>query len=174
MNFFLNIKENVHLHPKQSLLESQMDIFSPKDHSTTCYDVIWFGTLASPIPNSVLKFRHIRILRYTSWYGMSPGSPKSINTTSNGVSDSTIWIIWRASWDHEFTNCKFSQDLINWSTSLLTIGHQNRASILNKVLCSWLCPANGDKCYNDINTSVKFKSNTIKLSCLTLAVSGVS
>ena len=145
-----------------------------KSHCATWCGVLCLSPLASPIPNSVIKFRHIRILRYTSWYGMPPVSPKYINTTSNGVSDSTVWIIWRASWDHEFTNCKFSQDLINWSTSLLTIDHQNRASILNKVLCSWLCPANGDKCHADINTSVKLKSNTINLSCLTLAVSGVS
>ena len=35
--------------------------------------------------------RHIRILRYPYWYGMSPVSQNYINTTSNGVFESHLW-----------------------------------------------------------------------------------
>ena len=59
---------------------------------------------------------------------------------------------------------------MNWSTFLSTIGHQNRASILNKFIWSWLCPANGDTYNSDINTRLNLTGTTTIISCLTLYV----
>ena len=61
---------------------------------------------------------------------------------------------------------------MNWDTSLLTIGHKNRASILNKDLCSWLCPDNGYNWHAEITTSLNLTGNNLSLSCLTLDVHG--
>ena len=62
----------------------------PKDHHATWYDVIYSSTLDDTIPNTFIKYKHVRILQYPSQYGMSPGSQKSRNTTPNGVSESII------------------------------------------------------------------------------------
>ena len=58
----------------------------------------------------------------------------------------------------------------------LLINHwpQNRASILNKVLCSWLCPDNGDTWHDDITTCLNLTGTTISLISLTLAMRRVS
>ena len=63
---------------------------------------------------------------------------------------------------------------MNWYTSLLTIVHKNCASILNNILCSWLCPANGYTWHAEITTCMNLAGTTLILSCLTLAVRGVS
>ena len=115
----------------------------PKAHPVTWFDVIWFNPLAAPSPNPGIQSRNVTILRYPSLSGFSPGYQDSRNTTSDGLSELIIWSNCCALWEHEFNNKQFSQALINWAISLLTIGHQNRASNLNKVLWSWLWPANG-------------------------------
>ena len=42
-----------------------------------------------------------------------PGSPRSINTTSNGVSEQIVWRIFCASWEHKFNNWKHEKALMN-------------------------------------------------------------
>ena len=69
----------------------------PKPHRVTWYDVIYFSPLAGPIPNHVIKYRRVRILRDPYRYGMSPGSQKSRNITSNELYDSSVWSICCAS-----------------------------------------------------------------------------
>ena len=145
----------------------------PKAHRAAWYDLIYFIPMAAPISNPVIKSRHVSILQYPSWYRITPGTQKSSNTTSNVVSESIVWINCCVSWKHEFTNWQCSQALINWATSLLTIGHQKHASILNKVLCSWLWPANVDTWHADITTCMKLTGTTLSLSCLTLDFRGV-
>ena len=145
-----------------------------KAHRAAWLDVIYLFPVASDIKNTVIQSMHVRILRYIYWSGMSPGSQKSRNNTSNRVSDSIVWSNCCASWEHEFTNWKCAQAIINWVTSLLTIGHQNNSSILNKVLCSWIWPASGYTWHADITTCLNLTGTILSLSCLTLAERGVS
>ena len=93
---------------------------------------------------------------------------------SNVVPEPIVWIGWCASWYHELTNCQCAQDLMSRDTSLFDIGHPNHTSIINKVHCSWQCHSSRDILYADITTSMKLKCTTLRLSCLALAVSGVS
>ena len=116
----------------------------PKSHCADWSDVISFIPMDDPITNPVIQSMNMRILRDPYQSGMYPGSQKSINTTPNGLSDSIVLSNCCDSREHEFTNRQYAQALIKCYTSLLTIIHQNRASIMNKVLCSWLCTANGD------------------------------
>ena len=146
----------------------------PKYYFAAWSDVISFSPIAAPSPNPVIQSRHGRILRDPSQYGMYPGSQKSINTMSNGVSDSIVISNCCASWEHELKHWQCAYALINWNTYLLTIGPQNHASTLNKVLCSWLFPSNVDMCPAYITTSLNLEGTTLSLSCITLAVRGVS
>ena len=63
---------------------------------------------------------------------------------------------------------------MNFATSSFTIGHQNRTSIMNEVLCSWMYPDSGDMWHADINTCLNLMGTTLNLSCLTLALQSVS
>ena len=120
--YFLNI-------PAKQLSASKTIVFGspnltkkfPKAHHVNCYDVISFSPLYAHRPNSVIKSRHVRILRDPYQYGMSHFSKNYMNTTSHGVSDSITWSVWWALWEHEFTYFWCMQDLMNWTTSLLTI-----------------------------------------------------
>ena len=141
-----------------------------KYHCVAWTDVISFRPMSAPRQNSVIQSRHVRIIRNTYRSGMYPVYQKSRNTTSNEVSDSILWSNCYAPWDHVFTNLKYAQALINWATSLSNTGHKNRASILNKDLWSWLCPANGDTWHAEITTCMNFTGTTLRLSCLTLAL----
>ena len=145
----------------------------PKAHREAWSDVISFIILAAARPNPFIQSRQVRILRYTYWSGMYPGPQKSINTTTNGISDSIVWSNCCASWEHEFTNWQCEQALINWPTSLLAIGHPKRASILNYVLWSWLWPASGDMWHSYITTRLNLMGTTIRLSCITSDVHGM-
>ena len=62
----------------------------PKSHCTAWSDVIYFIPMATPWKNHVIQSRHVRILRYLFWYGVSPCFQKSRNTTSNRVSESIV------------------------------------------------------------------------------------
>ena len=62
---------------------------------------------------------------------------------------------------------------MNWSTSLLTIDNQNHASILNKVLWSWMCSDSGDTWHADTTAFPNLIGTTISLIFITLAVLGV-
>ena len=108
---------------------------SPKFHSATWSGVICFSPLVDPIPNPFIQSRHVWIFWDTSQSGMFPGSQNYIHTTSNGVYDSFVWSICCALWEHEFSNCQYEKARMNEDTYLLTIGHQNHASILNYILC---------------------------------------
>ena len=174
--------EKFSLHPIKSPSASTTIIFGNpnetkkflRSHRATWYHVIYFIILASPIPNHVIQHRHVRIFRYPYWSWISPSYQNSINTTSNGVYESIVLSIFWSSLDHKFADCKFDQAVMNWSTSVLTIGHKNCASILNTVLWSWLCPASGNTCHADITIFMNLKGTTLRLSQLTLAVCGVS
>ena len=145
----------------------------PKSHSETCSGVISVSPLDAPIPNPVIQSRHSRIFLNTSWYGIYPGSQKSRNKMPNGVSDSNVWSRWCASREHELTNWQCVQALMQWYTSLLTIGHQNHASILNKVLLLCMCPTSGYKWHAEITTYINLIGTTLRLSCTTLSISGL-
>ena len=145
----------------------------PKPHCVTRSDIIYFSPLAATNPNNFIQSRNVKILRDKPRYGMPPVPQKSINTMPNGVSESIVWIIFCDSWEHEFTNWKCAQDLMKWETYLLTTGHKNCASILNKVLCSWMCPTSGDTWHSDIPTCMNLRGINIRLSCPTLDVCGV-
>ena len=145
----------------------------PKSHSAAWSDVIYFISMAAPIPNPVIQSRNVRILQDKSRSGMSPCIQKSINTTLNRVSESIVWTNCCVSWDHEFTNWKCAKALIKWAISLLTIGHKKRASILNKFVCSWLWLANGDTSNADITTCMNLTGSTLSLSCLPHAQPGL-
>ena len=82
--------------------------YFPKSHHTIWSDIIYFIPLAATIPNNVIQYRYVRILRYPYRYGMYPGYQKSRNTMTNGVSDSIVLIIFCASRDHEFTNWQYA------------------------------------------------------------------
>ena len=145
----------------------------PKAHCVTWYGVIYFSPVAAPIPNPVIKDMNVRILRDPSQSGMSSIPEKSRNITSNEVSGVIVWNIYCASKENEYTNWLYAQALMNWSKSLITIGHQNRSIILNKVLWSWLFPASGETWHADITTHLKLTGTTISLIFPTLAVNGV-
>ena len=135
--------------------------------------IISFSPLAAPRTNPFIQYRHVRILQDPSQSWMSPGSQKSRNTTSNRLSDSIVWSNCCASWEHEFTNWKCVQGIMNWANFLLTIGHQKFTSILNKVLRSCMCNANGDTWHSYTTTCLKFMGTTLSLSYITLVVRGV-
>ena len=145
----------------------------PKYHVTSWFGVNSFIPMVSSSPNTVVQYRHVIILQDPSWSVISPDSQKFINTTSNGVSESIVWSIWCSLWDHEFSYWQFVQDLMNWYTSLLTIGFQNHFSILDKVLCEWICPDRIDIWYADIATCLNLTETNISLSCLNLSICGV-
>ena len=56
-----------------------------KSHCAAWFDVIYFILLADSRINPVMRYRHVKILLDPYRSGMSPGSQKSRNTTSNGV-----------------------------------------------------------------------------------------
>ena len=120
----------------------------PKAYRTAWSNVIYSSLVAAPIPNTIIQSRHVSILRYPSKSRMSPSTQKYRNTTSNGFYELIVWSSCCASWEHKFTDWQCAQVLMNWATSFLTIGHQNYASILNMVICSWLRPANEDTCHD--------------------------
>ena len=61
--------------------------------------------------------------------------PKSLKIPCQmGYLTQFYWSIFCASWEHEFNNWQCAQDILDWDNSLLTIGHQNSTSILNKFL----------------------------------------
>ena len=101
---FLNIPEKFHLHPQICFGIPNGTKNLLKAHCAAWSDIISFIPVAAAIPNPFIQSRHVRILQYPSWSGMSPGSQKSRITTSNGVSDSIVWSNCCALWDHEFNN----------------------------------------------------------------------
>ena len=104
-----------------------------------------------PNPNPIIQSRHMRILLDPHWSGMSPGSQRSRNTTSNGVSEPIVWSNYYASWEHEFTNWQCANTLMKCANYLLTTGKQYRSSILNKVICSWCYSVN---CYKPLQNQL--------------------
>ena len=58
----------------------------PKDRHDTFYDVVSYIPLAATIPNPFIKLKHLIILQYPSQYGISLGSQKAMNNTSDVVS----------------------------------------------------------------------------------------
>ena len=71
-------------------------------------------------------------------------------------------------------NLQCAQAFMNWATSLLTIGHQKRASILNKVICSCICTTMGYTWHAYIKTNLNLMGTTTSLSCPTLDMREVS
>ena len=124
--------------------------------------------------NLVIQSRYFRILRYTSQSGIFPGYQKSINTTSKWVSESIIWSIWCASLENKFINLQCDQAIMNWYIFLLPVFHQNPASILNKILCSWLFSSSGDTLHSGITKCMNLTGTTLRPSLLTLDVHGLS
>ena len=142
----------------------------PKYHCATWSDVIYFSPVDYPIPNPVIQSRHVGILRYPYWYGMSPVTKNSINTMSNRVSNRIAWSILCASREHEFYNWQCAQALMKWTTPLWIISHKNSANILNKVTWSCMFPDTEDTWHDDITTCMNLSGTTIRLSCPTLNV----
>ena len=62
---------------------------------------------------------------------------------------------------------------MKWVTSLLTIGHQNCAIILNKGICECMCPDSGYMWHAEITINLNLTGATLSLICLTLDVRGV-
>ena len=89
--FFLNIPGKIPLASTTIIFgsPSRKNKFK-KDHCATWYDVIYLSALSDTIPNHVIQYRNVRILRDPYQSGMSSGSQNSIDTTSNGVSDFII------------------------------------------------------------------------------------
>ena len=110
---FLNIQEKISASTTIIFGISNRTKKFPKAHRETWSDVIYFSLLDDPIPDHFIQSRKVRILWDPYWSRMSPGSQNNRNITSNGVSDSIIWSFWCASLDHEFTNWKDVQALMN-------------------------------------------------------------
>ena len=75
-----------------------------KSHHATWSNVFSLSLVAAPISNTVIRYRHVRILIDPPQSGMYPGYQKYRNTTLNGASESIVWSISCASREHEVPN----------------------------------------------------------------------